>query len=58
MGRACGRCQDRHMTDRHSFNYIESDIPEHMTLADWRRRNCPAEPRTTRRFGFRRLLGR
>ncbi len=46
------------MTDRHSFNYIESDIPEHMTLADWRRRNCPAEPRTTRRFGFRRLLGR
>jgi hypothetical protein len=46
------------MTDRHSFNYVECDIPEDLTLADWRRRRCPDTPRVTRRFALRRLLGR
>jgi hypothetical protein len=46
------------MTDRHSFNYVECDIPEELTLADWRRRRCADTPRVTRRFALRRLLGR
>ena len=46
------------MTDRHSFNYVECDIPEDITLAEWRRRRCADAPRVNRRFGIRRLLGR
>ena len=46
------------MSDRHSFNYVECDIPEDMTLDDWRRRHRAAEPRVNRRFALRRLLGR
>jgi hypothetical protein len=31
--------------DAHSFNYVECDIPEGMTLDEWRRRNrvAPAQ---------------
>ncbi len=43
-------------TADHSFCYVETDIPEGMTLADWRRRNCPPPgARTPRRQVLRRL---
>ena len=41
--------------DEHSFRYIECDIPEGMTLDEWRRRRRVSEPR---RHGLRRLLRR
>ncbi len=43
------------MDDPHSFRYVECDIPEGMTLDEWRRR-----PRvgTRRPHGLRRLLRR
>jgi hypothetical protein len=30
--------------DEHAFCMVECDIPEGMTLQDWRRRNCTANP--------------
>ena len=42
------------MDDPHSFRYVECDIPEGMTLDEWRRsRRVPP-----RRHGLRRLLRR
>ena len=41
----------------HSFNYIECDIPEGMTCAQWRRRHLPETP-LPRRSRLSRLLRR
>ena len=40
-----------------AFNYVESDIPEGVTLQDWRRRNCPVRAERPR-FARLRRLGR
>ena len=41
----------------YSFNYVECDIPDGMTLAQWRRRHLPATP-APRRSRLSRLLRR
>ena len=40
--------------DEHAFRMVECDIPEGMTLREWRRRNCPATPAARR--GLRAIL--
>ena len=41
---------------RISLVYVECDLPEGVTLAEFRRASCP--PRPCRRLRLRRLLGR
>jgi hypothetical protein len=36
-------------SDRHSLNYVESSIPEGMTLAEYRRRRMQRQPKPVRK---------
>ena len=44
-------------THDHAFAYVETDIPPGVTLAEWRRRHCPATP-APRRSLLRRVTRR
>ena len=36
-------------SDRHSINYVESSIPEGMTLAEYRRQRMQRDPKPARK---------
>jgi hypothetical protein len=42
--------------DAHSFTYVECDVPDGMTLREWRRREALGAARPPRLAGLRRLF--